>query len=90
LAAYDAAVGLVGRVLAGLVEAGRGEPGGGERLPASIAVRVVHGVALAIRDQILAGRGGRLSELLEDLLYSALIPYVGQREALRLAGRRGA
>jgi AcrR family transcriptional regulator len=83
------------RVLAWLVEAGRGEPGGGEpggaeRLPASTAVWVVHGLALAIRDQILAGRGGRLSELLEDLIYTALVPYLGQEQALRVAGRRGA
>jgi AcrR family transcriptional regulator len=77
------------RVLAGLIEAGR-EPGWGEQPPGSTAVWVVHGVALAIRDQILAGRSGRLSELLEDLLYSALVPYVGQREALRVAGRGGA
>lgn len=73
------------RLLASLVDEGRGARPGHEELPASTAVAVVHGGALVIRDQILAGRTEQLTELLPDLLYTTLVPYVGQQEALRVA-----
>jgi AcrR family transcriptional regulator len=73
------------RLLASLADEGRGEGPGHEQLPASIAVAVVQGGALVIRDQILAGRTEGLPDLLPDLLYATLVPYLGQEEALRIA-----
>jgi AcrR family transcriptional regulator len=77
------------RLLARLLDEGRGERPGHEDLPTSTAFAVIHGSALVIRDQILAGRTEQLSELLPDLLYTALVPYVGQEEALRRASAPG-
>jgi AcrR family transcriptional regulator len=76
------------RLLAGLLDEGRDERDGRDDIPASISVAVVKGAALVIRDQILAGRTEQLAELLPDLLYATLMPYLGQEEALRLAGDR--
>jgi hypothetical protein len=72
-------------VLATLLDEGRGERPGHRDLPASTAVAMVHGSALVIRDHILADATALLGELLPDLMYATLVPYVGQEEALRLA-----
>jgi AcrR family transcriptional regulator len=71
--------------LAGLFEQGRGERPGHEHLPTSTALAVIHGGALAIRDQILDGADEQLTELLPGLTYGMLVPYIGQEEALRVA-----
>jgi AcrR family transcriptional regulator len=71
------------RLLANLLGDGRGACAGHEEVPASTAVAVIQGSALVIRDQILAGRTEQLTKLLPDLLYAALVPYLGQEEALR-------
>jgi AcrR family transcriptional regulator len=47
---------------------------------------VIEGGAFLIREQILAGCTEQLESLLPDLTYAALVPYLGQREALRQAG----
>ena len=80
---YTAAV----RVLITYVERGRAESAHGERLPNSLAAAIVGGGAVVIRDEILDGRTERLGELLPDLLYLTLAPYLGQAEAMRAIQR---
>jgi AcrR family transcriptional regulator len=73
------------QMLAELLDQGRDVSPDDDDLPADTAVAVVHGCALVIRDEILAGRGTQLPELLPDLLYAVLAPYLGQDEALKRA-----
>lgn len=75
---YLSAVNLISAML----DEGRREGDRIERAPASLAKGIVSGAAEVIRAQILAGRTERLPELLPDLLYVALAPYLGRREAL--------
>jgi AcrR family transcriptional regulator len=73
------------RALANMLEEGRAElPNPGE-VPASMAGVVIEGGAFLIREQILAGRTERLETLLPDITYAALVPYLGQDEALAVA-----
>ena len=52
----------------------------------SVAARAALGGAEALlRRELAKGRAGRLSQLLPDFVYAALVPWVGQREALRQA-----
>lgn len=52
----------------------------------SVAARAALGGAEALlRRELAGGRAGRLPQLLPDFVYAALIPWVGQREALRQA-----
>jgi hypothetical protein len=78
---YLSAVNLISTML----DEGRREGDRIERAPASLAKGIVSGAAEVIRAQILAGRTERLPELLPELLYVALAPYLGRREALRAA-----
>ncbi len=48
---------------------------------------LVGGVAALIVHKVKAGEGGRLTELLPDLIELALTPYVGRDEAVRIARR---
>jgi AcrR family transcriptional regulator len=50
----------------------------------SVAARAALGGAEALlRREITKGRAGRLPQLLPDFVYAALVPWVGQAEALR-------
>jgi AcrR family transcriptional regulator len=80
---YDAAI----AVLAGLLDEGRALTRAADGLRAGTAVDVVEGSAFLIREQILAGRTQQLETLVPDLTYAALVPYLGQRQALRHASR---
>jgi AcrR family transcriptional regulator len=52
----------------------------------SMAARAALGGAEAlVRREIASGRAWRLPQLLPDFVYAALVPWVGQREALRQA-----
>jgi hypothetical protein len=70
------------RLLAGLLDEGRAATSPPSELPDGTALAVIHGCALVLREQIMAGRTAELTELLPDLLYAALVAYVGQQEAL--------
>jgi hypothetical protein len=78
---YNSAV----RVLAGLLDEGRDQLTSAEEVPASMAGAVIEGAAFLIREQVLAGRTERLETLLPDITYAALVPYLGQDEALGAA-----
>ncbi|MGN6588641.1 MAG: TetR/AcrR family transcriptional regulator [Solirubrobacterales bacterium] len=58
--------------------------------PPNIATRAAIGGGEAlIRRELVAGRAARLPALLPHLVYTATVPFLGRREALRLA-RKGA
>ncbi len=78
---YNSAV----RVLADLLDEGRAQLPSPDGVPTRMAVAVIEGCAFLIREQVLAGRTERLETLLPDLTYAALVPYLGQDEALRAA-----
>jgi AcrR family transcriptional regulator len=83
---YNSAV----RLLASLLDEGRARLTNPDEVPASMAAEVIEGGAFLIREQILAGRTEQLETLLPDITYAALVPYLGQRDALKAAeGGRG-
>jgi AcrR family transcriptional regulator len=72
------------RVLITLLDRGRGEAVE-EAIPASAARGAIAGAESLIVGQILAGNAERLRELLPDVVYITVVPYLGQEEALRRA-----
>lgn len=77
--AYESAV----RVLALMLERGGGGAlGFGEQRAARAALG---GAEALVRRELAVGGMGDLPRLLPDLVYASLVPFVGQREALRQA-----
>lgn len=77
--AYESAA----RVLALMLErAGAGALGLGERMAARAALG---GAEALVRRELVVGGAADLPRLLPDLVYGALVPFVGQGEALRQA-----
>jgi hypothetical protein len=54
--------------------------------PPSAIRGAIGGAEALIRRELLAGRPERLPELLPDIIYGMLAPYLDQQEALRYAG----
>ncbi len=75
--AYESAV----RVLALMME----RANGANRRPSTGARAALGGAEAVVRKELAAGRGERLPQLLPDFVYAALVPFVGQGEALRQA-----
>jgi len=69
------------RVLALMMERA-GDPAGSR---SGIARAALGGAEAVVRRELAAGRAERLPQLLPDFVYAALVPFVGQREALRQA-----
>jgi len=65
---------------AAYLEEGR-ELVGGRELPGNLALMSAGAVSGVIFEELLAGRGGQLPDLLPDLLFALLVPYVGPRAA---------
>jgi len=59
--------------------------GGGNPVPPNAARAAIGGGEALVRRELAAGRGDRLPRILPDLVYSAVVPFLGRREALRLA-----
>jgi AcrR family transcriptional regulator len=78
--AYESAV----RVLALMMERAWLGRGGG-RLSYTQTRAAVGGAEALLRRELAAGRAATLPSLLSDFVYAALIPFVGQGEALRQA-----
>jgi AcrR family transcriptional regulator len=57
------------------------ELAGGRELPDNIALMAAGAVSGLIFDELLTGRAERLPELLPDLLFAMLVPYIGPTEA---------
>jgi hypothetical protein len=73
------------RVIAALLDEGRDDAASGAALPARLTTALVSGAALAIREQVWAGRTDELERLEPALIYTVLGPFIGQSEALRMA-----
>ena len=71
------------------LEEGRSASAQGEELPADTARFAIGGATSMIFDEVRAGRGPELRQLLPDLLFAVLMPYVGpavaEREMRRVA-----
>jgi AcrR family transcriptional regulator len=70
------------RVLLTLLDRGR-EEAIEPAIPASAGRAAIAGAESLIVGQILAGNAERLRELLPDIVYITIVPYLGQEEALR-------
>jgi AcrR family transcriptional regulator len=66
-----------------LFEEGRDFAPGGRRLPANTSRMAIGGVAGLIADELQAGNAERLPELLSDVLFATLVPYIGPDAAAR-------
>jgi AcrR family transcriptional regulator len=64
----------------GYLEAGR-ELKPGKELPEQISVMAVGAVSGLIFDELVAGRTAQLPELMPDLLFAMLVPYIGPAAA---------
>jgi AcrR family transcriptional regulator len=53
--------------------------------PAIAALGVLGGAQAIVRRELVAGRAAELPRLLPDFVYVATVPFLGQRESLRLA-----
>lgn len=79
-AAYERYAAII-RVMAALLERARGYA---TRNTPSLATRAaIGGAALLIRRELIAGRADRLPELLPDIIYGTVVPFLPQQEALR-------
>lgn len=64
-----------------LFEEGRDFAPGGRGLPANTSRMAVGGVAGLTAEELAAGRGANLPAMLPDLLFAALVPYIGPNAA---------
>jgi AcrR family transcriptional regulator len=65
---------------------GRDFAPGGRNLPANTSRMAIGAVAGLISDELAAGRAGQLSDLLSEVLFATLVPYIGPVAAAREAG----
>lgn len=82
----DVYAGFLERLLAGLVE---DRPKSARRPSAGTEHGVVGGLAALIVEEVEAGRGEQLPQLLPDLLELVLTPYLGRERAIKEARRQG-
>jgi AcrR family transcriptional regulator len=93
LSAGEAAVERLRSALGAFVptlEEGREQAASTEHLPPQTSEAVVGGIASIVHRRVLEGHTAELPALLPDLLYFALMPYLGHRRALMAAGLRAA
>jgi len=71
-----------------LLEEGRSdaEAGATDHLPPQTSEAVIGGIVAILHRRVLEGNTAELPALLPDLLYFALMPYLGHRRALAAAG----
>lgn len=70
-----------------LFQPGRTETRYGGQLPPEAERVIVGGIASVIAHRVAAGEGKRIRELLPELLYFALAPFIGSARAARAADR---
>jgi AcrR family transcriptional regulator len=66
-----------------LFDEGRDYAPGGRNLPANTSRMAIGGVTGLISDELVAGRAERLPDLLSDVLFATLVPYIGPDAAAR-------
>ncbi len=69
-----------------LFDEGRDFAPGGRALPPNTSRMAIGGVTGLISEELLAGRGRQLPDLLSDALFATLMPYVGPYAAAREVG----
>jgi AcrR family transcriptional regulator len=69
-----------------LFDEGRDFAPGGRSLPANTSRMAIGAVAGLISDELAAGRAKQLSDLLSDVLFATLVPYIGPVAAAREVG----
>jgi AcrR family transcriptional regulator len=74
------------RVLGAMLDRLQANAMAGVPRPPSAIRGAIGGAEALIRRELLAGRPERLPELLPDVIYGMLAPYLDQQEALRYAG----
>jgi AcrR family transcriptional regulator len=67
---------------------GRDFAPGGRRLPANTSRMAIGAVTGLVADEIEAGRADRLPDLLPEILFATLVPYLGPAVAAKEAGER--
>lgn len=72
------------RMLEAMLERGW-EYSGSLHQPACAALGVLGGAEAIVRREVVAGRARQLTSILPDCVYIATVPFLGQREALRLS-----
>lgn len=72
-------------ILIAMIDRLRSESPEGEESPPSAARAALGGSEALIRRELALGRAADLPLLLPELIYSAVVPFLGQREALRMA-----
>jgi AcrR family transcriptional regulator len=65
---------------------GRDYAPGGRGLPANTSRMAIGGVAGLISDELAAGRAEQLPDLLSEVLFATLVPYIGPAAAAREVG----
>ena len=80
---YDGAI----RRFVPLFEQGRAESPYGDQLPPNISEAVLGGIAQVLYLRVLAGETATLPDALDELLYFALVPYLGHAGTTRVATR---
>jgi AcrR family transcriptional regulator len=83
--AYDLYVSCT-RVLGAMLDQLRAYADAETPAPSSAARGAIGGAEAIIRRELIAGRADRLPELLPDIVYGALVPFLDQQEALRYTG----
>jgi AcrR family transcriptional regulator len=71
-----------------LFDEGRDFAPAGRNLPANTSRMAIGAVTGLISDELVAGRAEYLPELLSDLLFATLVPYIGPEAAAREVGAR--
>jgi AcrR family transcriptional regulator len=92
LSAGEPAIARLHSAVAGFVpilEEGRRQAANTDHLPPQTSEAVVGGIAAILHRRVLEGHTAELPGLLPDLLYFALMPYLGHRRALAAAGSAG-
>jgi AcrR family transcriptional regulator len=69
-----------------LFDEGRDFAMGGRNLPANTSRMAIGAVAGLISDELAEGRAEQLPDLLSDLLFATLVPYIGPAAAAREVG----
>jgi AcrR family transcriptional regulator len=64
---------------------GRAASAHGDELPAGLSEMVVGGITATLHQRVVAGGATGVPQLLPELLYFALVPYIGHARALRRA-----
>jgi AcrR family transcriptional regulator len=78
---YDSGI----TILVSLLDQVRGDAPAELESPVIAARAAVGAMELLIRNEILAGRASELSQILPQATYGALVPFLGQEEALKMA-----